>query len=98
MIRVEIPISLRELAKADNEICLNVKETPTIGSLLDELEAQYPILRGNIRDRQTLIRRPFLRYYACGEDLSNETMESSLPDEVILGQEVFIILGSVAGG
>lgn len=98
MIRVVLPEHLRTLAAVDNEVALRVEGRVTTGAVLDALEAQYPMLRGTIRDHGTLRRRPFLRYFACQRDLSHEPGEALLPDEVIAGKEPFLVVGAIAGG
>ena len=98
MIRVVLPFHLRTLARIPDEITLEVKGKPTQASLLDALEARFPMLCGTVRDHTTKKRRPFLRFYACGEDLSHESPDAPLPDAVICGQEPFLVIGSVAGG
>ena len=98
MIRVTIPYHLRNLAKVDGEIHLEVEAPVTLRSVLDALEAKYPMLRGTIRDHETLKRRPFLRFFACEEDLSHEAPDFVLPDEVVKGKEPLVILGAIAGG
>jgi hypothetical protein len=98
MIRVVLPFHLRNLARVNDEVQLEVTAPFTLGSLLDALELRYPVLRGAIRDRSTLRRRPFVRYYACKEDLSLEPLETPLPDSVITGAEPFFIVGAMAGG
>ncbi len=97
MIRVILPTHLRTLARVDSEIKLEVKNK-TIKGVLDALEERYPMLRGTIRDHGTLKRRPFLRFFVCGEDLSLEPSETPLPEAIILEKEPFLIIGSVAGG
>ncbi len=97
-IRVEIPFHLRTLAHVDREVSLDLKEPLTIGAVLDEIEARYPVLKGTIRDHGTLKRRPFLRFYACGEDYSNLPPETPLPEKVVKGTEPFSIIGAIAGG
>jgi sulfur-carrier protein len=98
MIRVVLPFHLRNLARVNDEVQLEVTAPVTLGSLLDALELRYPVLRGAIRDRGTLRRRPFVRYYACKEDLSLEPLQTPLPDSVITGAEPFFIVGAMAGG
>jgi molybdopterin synthase sulfur carrier subunit len=98
MIRVELPYHLRTLAKLQGEVQLEVKLPATQRSLLDALEARYPILEGTIRDHVTQIRRPFLRYFACQRDLSHEPPDAPLPDAVTSGEEPFLIIGALAGG
>ena len=98
MIRVVLPFHLRNLARVDGEVQLEVGNPATLGSLLDALEASYPALRGTIRDHGTLKRRPFIRFFACKEDLSLELPETRLPDAVVSGAEPFLVIGAMAGG
>ena len=98
MIRVELPAHLRTLARVDGEVALEVPDPVTIGAVLDALEASYPVLRGAIRAHGTLRRRPFVRYFACAEDLSHHELGTRLPDAVANGREPFIVLGAIAGG
>ena len=98
MIRVELPVHLRTLARVDGEVELEVEGTATLGSVLDALEARYPVLRGTIRDRVSQQRRPMLRFFACEEDLSNESPDTPLPDRVAKGEEPFLVVGAMAGG
>ena len=98
MIRVVLPFHLRNLAKVDGEVQLELPGEPTIGSVLDALEGRFPVLRGTIRDHGTLRRRPFIRYFACKEDLSLEPPETKLPEEVVTGKEPFLVIGAMAGG
>ena len=98
MIRVEVPHHLRTLAGVESEIHLEINGTVTLSALLDALEARYPMLRGTIRDHVTQQRRPLLRFFACGEDLSHEPPETTLPEAIRLGRETFIIIGAIAGG
>jgi sulfur-carrier protein len=98
MIRVTLPYHLRTLAKVNDEVELTIDGRATLGSVLDALEARYPVLRGAIRDRLTLQRRPFVRFYACREDLSLEPPDTELPDAVSDGQEPLLIVGAIAGG
>jgi molybdopterin synthase sulfur carrier subunit len=98
MIRVELPAHLRTLARVDREVQLEVEGAATQRSVLDALEARYPVLRGAIRDHVTQQRRPFLRFFACQEDLSHEPPDAPLPDEVVSGKEPFLIIGAIAGG
>src|SRR5579864_2012683 len=98
MIRVVLPYHLRTLARIDSEVRLNVEGRATQRSVLDALEARYPMLRGTIRDQVTQQRRPFLRFFACEEDLSHEPPDAPLPDTVVSGAEPFIVLGAIAGG
>src|SRR5664280_1773699 len=97
VIRVELPFHLRSLARVEREVRLEVRSPVTLGSVLDALEAQYPILRGAVRDHGTLRRRPFVRFFACKEDLSHEPPEALLPDAVASGAEPFLIVGAMAG-
>ena len=98
MIRIILPYHLRNLAGVEKEVGLPVEGPVTQRSLLDALEARYPMLRGTIRDHATQERRPLLRYFACGEDLSFEAADAPLPDEVASGREPFRIVGAIAGG
>ena len=98
MIRVTLPYHLRTLAKVNDEVELTIDGRATLGSVLDALEARYPVLRGAIRDRLTLQRRPFVRFYACREDLSLEPPDTALPVAVSDGQEPLLIVGAMAGG
>jgi molybdopterin synthase sulfur carrier subunit len=98
MIRVELPTHLRTLARVDREVQLEVEGQATQRSVLDALEARYPVLRGAIRDHVSQKRRPFLRFFACQEDLSHEPPDAPLPDQVASGEEPFLIIGAIAGG
>jgi molybdopterin synthase sulfur carrier subunit len=98
MIRVILPYHLRNLAHVGSELVLDVAAPVTISSVLDALEAQYPMLRGTIRDHVTKERRAFLRFFACEQDLSHDSPEAPLPDEVVSGKEPFLIIGAIAGG
>jgi hypothetical protein len=98
MIRVILPYHLRMLARVDAEVTLTVQGPVTQRSVLDALEAQYPTLRGTIRDHATQIRRPMLRFFACGEDLSHESPDAPLPSAVVAGAEPFFVVGAIAGG
>ena len=98
MIRVQIPYHLRTLAGVDGEVALDVAEPVTIRSVLDALEARYPMLQGTIRDHGTLARRPFLRFFACEEDLSLDPPDKPLPAAIAEGKEPFLIIGAIAGG
>jgi hypothetical protein len=98
MIRVIMPAHLRTLAQVTGAVELEVDSPVTQRSLLDALEVQYPMLRGTIRDHVTQQRRPFIRFYACEQDLSHEPPDSPLPDEVVQGAEPFRIVGAMAGG
>jgi molybdopterin synthase sulfur carrier subunit len=98
MIRVVLPFHLRTLARVEGEVPLEVASPITVGAVLDALENRYPVLRGTIRDHITRRRRPFIRYFACKEDLSNEPVETPLPEPVLRGEEPFLIIGAMAGG
>ena len=95
MIRVELPAHLRTLAQVGREVELEVAGSPTLASVLDTLEAKYPMLRGTIRDQVTLGRRPFLRFFACKEDLSQEPSDAPLPEAVAAGEEPFLIVDGI---
>jgi hypothetical protein len=98
MIRVELPQHLRTLAKISGEVKLDVAGPATLRSVLDALEAQYPVLQGTIRDHVTQQRRPFLRFFACEEDLSHESPDALLPEAVASGKEPLLVIGAIAGG
>ena len=98
MIRVILPYHLRTLARVNGEVTLEVAGPVTQRSVLDALEARYPMLRGTIRDHVTGQRRPFLRFFACEHDLSHEPPDAPLPDAVTSGAEPFFIVGAIAGG
>ena len=98
MIRVELPGHLRTLAQIKGEVTLEVEGMVTQRSILDTLEARYPMLEGTLRDHVTKKRRPFIRFFACQEDLSHESPDSPLPAEVASGKEPFLIVGAIAGG
>ena len=98
MIRVELPFHLRTLARVEREVTVDVEGPATLGTVLDALEAQCPTLSGTIRDHVTHKRRPFLRFYACEEDLSNEPPDTPLPEAVASGKEPLFIIGAIAGG
>ncbi|MFL6436374.1 MAG: MoaD/ThiS family protein [Terriglobales bacterium] len=98
MIRVELPQHLRTLAQVGREVQLDVAGQITQRSVLDALEARYPMLQGTIRDHVTQQRRPFLRFFACEEDLSHESPDAALPEAVASGKEPFLIIGAIAGG
>lgn len=97
-IRVELPAHLRTLAHVKGELLLDVPNPPTLRSVLDALETRYPMLRGTIRDHVTLERRPFLRFFACNEDISQEAPDMRLPHAVATGAEPLLIVGAIAGG
>ena len=98
MIRVVLPYHLRKLAQVEGELELAVAAPVTIGAVLAALETRYPVLQGTIRDHDTLKRRPFVRFFACKEDLSLEPSETALPEAVLNGTEPFLIVGAMAGG
>lgn len=98
MIRVMIPHHLRTLANTGAEVQIEVKGAVTLGAVLEALEARYPMLRGTIRDHVTHKRRPFLRYFACEEDLSHDPLDTPLPEAIVSGKEPFMIIGAIAGG
>jgi molybdopterin synthase sulfur carrier subunit len=98
MIRVELPPHLRGLARISGEVQLEVQGPATLRSVLDALESRYPMLSGTIRDHVTQTRRPFLRVFACGEDLSHEQPDTPLPDAIASGKEPLLIVGAIAGG
>ena len=98
MIRVVLPAHLRNLAKVDSELELEVEGPATQRSVLDALEARYPMLQGTLRDHVTQVRRPFVRFFACEEDLSHDSPDKQLPPEVASGAEPFLIVGAIAGG
>ena len=98
MIRVVLPYHLRTLAGVGTEVTLEVGESPTLRGTLDALESAYPMLRGTIRDQVTQERRPFLRFFACEEDISHDSPDAVLPDLVTEGRETLLIIGAIAGG
>jgi molybdopterin converting factor small subunit len=98
MIRVVLPAHLRKLAHVEREVQLEVAAAPTLGVVLDALEAAYPVLRGTIRDQVTRRRRPFIRFYACEEDFSNVGLDAMLPDAVRGGSEPLLVVGAMSGG
>ena len=98
MIRVVMPQHLRTLARVSGEVELEVAGAPTVQAVIDALETKYPVLRGAIRDHGTLKRRPFVRYFACSEDISHEPVDTPLPEAVVQGVEPFLIVGAIAGG
>ncbi|MGD0227226.1 MAG: MoaD/ThiS family protein [Terriglobia bacterium] len=98
MIRVVLPQHLRTLARVEGEVALEIEGTVTQRSVLDALEARYPMLCGTMRDHVTLKRRPFIRFFACAEDLSLESPDAPLPDAVAKGAEPFLVIGAIAGG
>ena len=98
MIRVVLPAHLRTLAHVEGEVTLEVQGQATQRSVLDALEARYPMLLGTLRDHVTQQRRPFVRFFACEEDLSHEPPDAPLPDAVAMGKEPFLVVGAIAGG
>jgi len=98
MIRVVLPVHLRTLAQVQGEVQLPLEGPVTLRRVLDALESRYPVLQGTIRDHVTFRRRPFVRFFACQEDLSHEPPDTPLPDEVVRGTEPFLIVGAMAGG
>jgi molybdopterin converting factor small subunit len=98
MIRVELPAHLRTLARVGQEVTVEIQGEPTLGTVLDALERSYPVLRGTIRDHVTHKRRPFVRFFACAQDLSHEAPETRLPDAIAKGDEPFLVVGAMAGG
>jgi hypothetical protein len=98
MIRVALPVHLRTLAHLDGEVMLDVEGPVTQRSVLNAIEARYPMLRGTMRDHVTQKRRAFVRFFACGEDLSNEPPDTLLPEGVATGVEPFLVVGAIAGG
>ncbi len=98
MIQVVLPFHLRNLARVEGDVQLAVEPPVTIRAVLDALEARYPVLRGTIRDHGTLKRRPFVRFFACKEDLSLESADFLLPEAVVNGREPFLVVGAMAGG
>jgi molybdopterin synthase sulfur carrier subunit len=98
MIRVVLPAHLRTLARVNGEVQLDVQAPMTLGSVLDVLESRYPMLKGTIRDHVTHKRRPFIRFFACEQDLSHESADTPVPEAVASGAEPFLIVGAMAGG
>jgi hypothetical protein len=98
MVRVALPYHLRTLAKVDGDLQLEVSAPVTLRAVLDALEVRYPVLRGTIRDYETRERRPFLRFFACAEDISLESPDTELPEAVVRGVEPLLIIGAIAGG
>jgi sulfur-carrier protein len=97
-IRVVLPYHLRTIAKVSGEVALDLPDAPTQRAVLDALEDRFPALRGTIRDRATAVRRPFVRFYACEQDLSHDDPDTPLPAPVIEGKEPFLVIGAMAGG
>ena len=98
MIRVELPAHLRTLAGVRYEVTVDVAGPVTTRAILDALEATYPVLAGTMRDHGTLKRRPFVRFFACGEDLSLRSPDAPMPDDIVSGKEPFLVIGAIAGG
>ena len=98
MIRVVLPQHLRTLARVDGEVTVDVPAPPTRGAVLQALERAYPVLQGTIRDHETMKRRPFVRFYACEQDMSHEAPDARLPEAVASGAEPFLVVGAIAGG
>ena len=97
-VRVVLPAHLRKLARQEREVVLDVAAPLTVGAVLDALEAAHPVLRGTIRDHRTRKRRPFVRFFACEQDLSHDPPDTPLPDAVASGDEPFLVVGAMAGG
>ena len=97
-IRVILPAHLRALARVGDEVSIDVGHRATVGSVLDALESQYPVLQGTIRDHVTHKRRPFVRFFACEQDLSHDNPDAPLPEPVAAGTEPFLVVGAIAGG
>lgn len=97
-VRIELPAHLRTLAGIGREVVVEVEGTATLRAAINALEARYPMLRGTIRDQVTLQRRPFLRFFACQEDLSHDSPDAPLPEAIVQGKEPLIVLGAIAGG
>ncbi len=98
IVRVALPHHLRALASVQREVEVGLEGPATIEAVLDALEQNYPVLKGTIRDHQTRQRRPFIRFFACGQDLSLDPLETPLPQDVINGKELFRVIGAMAGG
>ncbi|PYK43105.1 MAG: hypothetical protein DME46_08450 [Verrucomicrobia bacterium] len=98
MIRIVLPHHLRTLARVGDEVTVDLNDSATLGSVLDAIEAKYPVLRGTIRDHETHKRRPLVRFFACGEDVSHQPLEAPLPDPIAKGAEPLFIMGAIAGG
>jgi molybdopterin synthase sulfur carrier subunit len=98
MIRVVLPHHLRTLAKVGDEVHLDLNDSATVKAIIDAVENKYPMLRGTIRDHGTLKRRPLVRFFACGEDISHEPPDAALPDAIAKGEEPFFVMGAIAGG
>lgn len=98
MIRVTLPYHLRTLARVGDEVQLELNGSATVQSVLDALESKYPMLRGTIRDHGTQKRRPMVRFFACGEDISHDPVDTALPEPIVKGEEPLFIMGAIAGG
>lgn len=98
MIRVQLPYHLKNLARIEGEVLVEVDGVVSIATILDAVEVRYPMLKGTIRDHVTKNRRPFLRFFACGEDLSNDPPENPLPEAIGNGKDLFMVVGAIAGG
>jgi molybdopterin synthase sulfur carrier subunit len=98
MIRVVLPVHLRTLARVNGEVQVEVQGPATLGKVLDALEAAHPVLRGSIRDHVTLRRRPFVRFFACEQDISHEPPQTVLPEPIASGNEPLLVIGALAGG
>lgn len=98
MIRIVLPHHLRTLAKVGDEVQLDLNGTMTVHSVMTALEEKYPMLRGTIREHETLKRRPLVRFFVCGEDISHESPDAPLPDAIVKGEEPFFVIGAIAGG
>ena len=98
MIRIVLPHHLRTLAKVGDEVHVDLNGSPTVSALLDALESKYPMLRGTIREHASGERRPFLRFFACGEDVTHNSPDAPLPQEIASGAEPFYVIGAIAGG
>jgi molybdopterin synthase sulfur carrier subunit len=98
MIRVVLPHHLRTLAKVGDEVAVDLNGTVTVHAVINALEEKYPMLRGTIREHGTLKRRPLVRFFACGEDISHESTDTPLPDAIVKGAEPFFVMGAIAGG
>ena len=98
MIRIVLPHHLRALAKVGDEVIVDLNGTVTVHAVINALEEKYPMLRGTIREHGTLKRRPLVRFFACGEDISHESTDTPLPDAIVKGAEPFFVMGAIAGG
>lgn len=98
MIRVKLPVHLKTLSQVSSEVELEIEGTVTQRSILDALEVRYPMLKGTIRDHNTGERRPYIRFFACKEDVSHESADDPLPEEIATGEELFLIIGAISGG